>query len=255
MFVRFASFFSFVVIVFAVASAIQNIKADDAPVQKTNNDYVNSDKSGSYYISKQRSDLLNSHDEKAAKPTPTPSPYKDNENSFSTNGDNSESSEQQGFAKYKSTRPAVDPNTFPETSGIDTDSYLESNKTPRYYSDTPRPSNKSYIDSTFGSSSAIDRDIDNDGLWDFGNGGVDRDTDNDGLWDFDKGGVDRDADNDGLWDYGNGGVDRDTDNDGLWDYNKGGVDRDADNDGLWDAGNGGVDRDLDNDGLWDRKNR
>jgi hypothetical protein len=49
-------------------------------------------------------------------------------------------------------------------------------------------------------------------------GGVDRDTDNDGVWDYDKGGVDRDLDNDGVWDYGRGGVDRDMDNDGVWDY-------------------------------------
>ena len=28
----------------------------------------------------------------------------------------------------------------------------------------------------------------------------DRDMDNDGLWDYDKGGTDRDLDNDGIWD-------------------------------------------------------
>lgn len=29
----------------------------------------------------------------------------------------------------------------------------------------------------------LDRDIDNDGMWDYDSGGVDRDLDNDGLWD------------------------------------------------------------------------
>lgn len=46
---------------------------------------------------------------------------------------------------------------------------------------------------------------------------VDRDVDNDGVWDADKDGVDRDIDNDGVWDSNLGGVDRDTDNDGVWD--------------------------------------
>ncbi len=31
-------------------------------------------------------------------------------------------------------------------------------------------------------------------------------------------GTDRDLDNDGLWDYGRGGQDRDLDNDGIWDH-------------------------------------
>ena len=30
--------------------------------------------------------------------------------------------------------------------------------------------------------------------------GIDRDIDNDGIWDADKGGIDRDLDNDGVWD-------------------------------------------------------
>lgn len=30
--------------------------------------------------------------------------------------------------------------------------------------------------------------------------GIDRDVDNDGVWDADKGGIDRDLDNDGVWD-------------------------------------------------------
>ena len=47
---------------------------------------------------------------------------------------------------------------------------------------------------------AEDRDLDNDGRWDFGRGGSDRDVDNDGRWDYDKGGTDRDLDNDGRWD-------------------------------------------------------
>ncbi|MDF1507612.1 hypothetical protein PZE06_05380 [Robertmurraya sp. DFI.2.37] len=29
---------------------------------------------------------------------------------------------------------------------------------------------------------------------------LDKDIDNDGLWDYDKGGIDRDLDNDGMWD-------------------------------------------------------
>ena len=47
-----------------------------------------------------------------------------------------------------------------------------------------------------GSGHAMDRDLDNDGRWDFGRGGSDRDIDNDGRWDYDKGGSDRDLDND-----------------------------------------------------------
>lgn len=43
---------------------------------------------------------------------------------------------------------------------------------------------------------AMDRDLDNDGRWDFDAGGSDRDIDNDGRWDYDKGGSDRDLDND-----------------------------------------------------------
>ncbi|WP_280368674.1 hydrolase [Pseudomonas sp. BN411] len=82
---------------------------------------------------------------------------------------------------------------------------------------------------------AEDRDLDNDGRWDFGRGGSDRDVDNDGRWDYDKGGSDRDLDNDGRWDYGAGGSDRDVDNDDRWDYDKGGTDRDLDNDGRWDG--------------------
>jgi hypothetical protein len=62
---------------------------------------------------------------------------------------------------------------------------------------------------------------------------------------------DRDLDNDGAWDYDRGGSDRDIDNDGSWDYDKGGVDRDLDNDALWDESADGIDRDLDNDGVWD----
>ena len=49
-------------------------------------------------------------------------------------------------------------------------------------------------------------------------GGTDRDLDNDGIWDYGRGGTDRDLDNDGRWDYGRGGTDRDLDNDGIWDY-------------------------------------
>ncbi|MDA8892512.1 hypothetical protein N9I86_02250 [Hyphomicrobiales bacterium] len=45
-----------------------------------------------------------------------------------------------------------------------------------------------------------DRDMDNDGIWDYDRGGTDRDMDNDGIWDHDKGGTDRDLDNDGIWD-------------------------------------------------------
>ena len=41
-----------------------------------------------------------------------------------------------------------------------------------------------------------ERDLDNDGRWDFDAGGSDRDIDNDGRWDYDKGGSDRDLDND-----------------------------------------------------------
>ena len=48
---------------------------------------------------------------------------------------------------------------------------------------------------------AMDRDLDNDGRWDFGAGGSDRDMDNDGRWDFNAGGSDRDVDNDGRWDH------------------------------------------------------
>ena len=29
----------------------------------------------------------------------------------------------------------------------------------------------------------IDRDLDNDGMWDAQSGGIDRDLDNDGMWD------------------------------------------------------------------------
>ena len=47
------------------------------------------------------------------------------------------------------------------------------------------------------SAQAQDRDLDNDGLWDYNRGGIDRDVDNDGTWDYDKGGIDRDLDNDG----------------------------------------------------------
>lgn len=46
-----------------------------------------------------------------------------------------------------------------------------------------------------------DRDLDNDGQWDYGRGGTDRDLDNDGQWDADRGGTDRDLDNDGAWDF------------------------------------------------------
>lgn len=52
-----------------------------------------------------------------------------------------------------------------------------------------------------GSSVYVDRDVDNDGKWDYGKGGSDRDIDNDGRWDYDKGGSDRDLDNDGITDY------------------------------------------------------
>jgi len=47
---------------------------------------------------------------------------------------------------------------------------------------------------------AQDRDLDNDGQWDYGSGGTDRDLDNDGQWDNWAGGTDRDIDNDGQWD-------------------------------------------------------
>ena len=47
-------------------------------------------------------------------------------------------------------------------------------------------------------------------------------------------GTDRDLDNDGQWDYGRGGTDRDLDNDRQWDHERGGTDRDTDNDGVWD---------------------
>lgn len=50
-----------------------------------------------------------------------------------------------------------------------------------------------------GMAHAVDRDLDNDGRWDYGRGGTDRDIDNDGRWDYDKGGTDRDLDNDGRW--------------------------------------------------------
>ena len=53
---------------------------------------------------------------------------------------------------------------------------------------------------------AMDRDLDNDGRWDFGAGGTNRDMDNDGRWDFNAGGTDRDIDNDGRWDYDKGGA-------------------------------------------------
>ncbi len=46
----------------------------------------------------------------------------------------------------------------------------------------------------------IDRDLDNDGMWDAQSGGIDRDLDNDGMWDAQSGGIDRDLDNDGMWD-------------------------------------------------------
>lgn len=97
----------------------------------------------------------------------------------------------------------------------------------------------------------IDRDRDNDGVWDADRGGIDRDRDNDGVWDADVGGTDRDLDNDGVWDADMGGIDRDRDNDGTWDHDAGGIDRDLDNDGIWDHDAGGIDRDLDNDGIWD----
>jgi hypothetical protein len=48
-------------------------------------------------------------------------------------------------------------------------------------------------------------------------------------------GTDRDLDNDGQWDYGRGGTDRDLDNDGQWDFGRGGTDRDLDKDGSWDS--------------------
>ena len=32
------------------------------------------------------------------------------------------------------------------------------------------------------------------------NAQMDRDMDNDGIWDYDRGGTDRDLDNDGIWD-------------------------------------------------------
>lgn len=60
--------------------------------------------------------------------------------------------------------------------------------------------------------------------------GTDRDVDNDGVWDYDKGGTDRDVDNDGVWDYNKGGTDRDLDNDGIWDYRS----TDRDHDGIRD---------------------
>ncbi|WP_229731963.1 hypothetical protein [Pseudomonas sp. N040] len=85
-----------------------------------------------------------------------------------------------------------------------------------------------------GTAGAQDRDLDNDGVWDYEKGGIDRDTDNDGIWDYDKGGIDRDLDNDGTWDKGAGGIDRDTDNDGTWDRDAGGIDRDLDDDNQWD---------------------
>jgi hypothetical protein len=44
-----------------------------------------------------------------------------------------------------------------------------------------------------------DRDIDNDGQWDYECGGTDRDLDSDGQWAVDRGGIDRDLDNDGEW--------------------------------------------------------
>jgi hypothetical protein len=97
----------------------------------------------------------------------------------------------------------------------------------------------------------LDRDSDNDGVWDYRSGGLDRDLDNDGVWDAQAGGLDRDLDNDGVWDAQSGGLDRDLDNDGTWDAQSGGLDRDLDNDGVWDAQAGGLDRDLDNDGVWD----
>lgn len=50
------------------------------------------------------------------------------------------------------------------------------------------------------STHASDRDLDNEGRWDYDKGGSDRDVDNDGRWDYDKGGSDRDLDNDGRWD-------------------------------------------------------
>ena len=34
-----------------------------------------------------------------------------------------------------------------------------------------------------GQAQAADRDLDNDGRWDFNRGGTDRDLDNDGRWD------------------------------------------------------------------------
>ena len=34
-------------------------------------------------------------------------------------------------------------------------------------------------------SNAPDKDLDNDGVWDYGKGGIDRDLDNDGVWDQD----------------------------------------------------------------------
>lgn len=86
-----------------------------------------------------------------------------------------------------------------------------------------------------GAAHAWDRDLDNDGRWDYDRGGTDRDVDNDGRWDHDKGGSDRDLDNDGRWDFDAGESDRDIDNDGRWDYDKGGTDRDLDNDNRWDG--------------------
>ena len=63
-----------------------------------------------------------------------------------------------------------------------------------------------------------DRDLDNDGTWDFDRGGTDRDMDNDEVWDFKRGGTDRDLDNDDVWDDDAGGTDHDRDNDEVWDY-------------------------------------
>ncbi|WP_175615436.1 hypothetical protein [Piscibacillus halophilus] len=113
----------------------------------------------------------------------------------------------------------------------------------------------------------VDRDLDNDGSWDYDKGGTDRDLDNDGSWDAEFGGTDYDYDNDNSWDfnqssefdkdgdgaldYDQGGVDRDLDNDGYWDYNFDGTDRDLDNDGYWDHNFGGSDFDVDTDWSWD----
>jgi hypothetical protein len=67
--------------------------------------------------------------------------------------------------------------------------------------------------------SAVDRDIDNDGVYDQDKGGSDKDTDNDGVYDADKGGSDNDLDNDGVNEQGernepdikNGGVSEEAD--------------------------------------------